>query len=358
MQPSTGFQRALTKNRPERPPENVEFFHSLDPIHSRRGAFGASMAVHALILGALVVLPLVFTDSLKVKYQSVSLAPPIDKTPPPLVTTKWFPAPAPAPAKPPEVRTIVQPPIVQPPRRDIVPQPVKPLEKDPTEQVRIPKIENPQPLPAVLPVPRVVAELPIVAAAPPKAPVQTGGFGDSNGVAVKDVAKGPANIASLGAFDLPAGPGAGNGTGGSRGSSGIKSGTAFASAAPAGPGGGLSGMALKQSGFADAQPIAAAPARQKIETGPPDKPVEITFKPRPDYTDEARRLHLEGEVLVRVLFGANGQISIIDLVHGLGHGLDESAIRAAQQIRYKPAQREGKPVETTAIVHIAFQLAF
>ena len=49
---------------------------------------------------------------------------------------------------------------------------------------------------------------------------------------------------------------------------------------------------------------------------------------------------------------------VLELIKGLGHGLDESATRAAQQIRFKPALRDGQPVDSTATVHILFQLAY
>ncbi|MBZ5652389.1 MAG: energy transducer TonB [Acidobacteriia bacterium] len=42
---------------------------------------------------------------------------------------------------------------------------------------------------------------------------------------------------------------------------------------------------------------------------------------------------------------------------GLGHGLDEAASHAAEQIRFKPAKRDGQPSDYTALVHIVFQLA-
>ena len=86
--------------------------------------------------------------------------------------------------------------------------------------------------------------------------------------------------------------------------------------------------------------------------------MEILFKPKPDYTDEARKLKIEGEVLLRVLFAAGGEVRVLDVIRGLGRGLDENAIRAAQQIRFKPAQRDGQPVDSTATVHIVFQLAY
>jgi TonB family protein len=86
--------------------------------------------------------------------------------------------------------------------------------------------------------------------------------------------------------------------------------------------------------------------------------VEIVSKPSPVYTQEARRLRLEGEVLLEVLFTANGQMRVNRVVRGLGHGLDEAAITAANQMRFKPALRNGSPVDSTAIVHVVFQLAY
>lgn len=88
------------------------------------------------------------------------------------------------------------------------------------------------------------------------------------------------------------------------------------------------------------------------------RPVEILAKPRPAYTDEARRLRLEGEVLLEVLFSASGTARVTRLLRGLGHGLDENAGAAAAAIRYRPAERAGVPVDAVAIVHIVFQLAY
>jgi len=60
---------------------------------------------------------------------------------------------------------------------------------------------------------------------------------------------------------------------------------------------------------------------------------------------------------VRVTFGAAGDLRVEQVVRGLGHGLDESALRAAQQIRFRPARRNGQPYDSTALVHIVFELA-
>ena len=58
-----------------------------------------------------------------------------------------------------------------------------------------------------------------------------------------------------------------------------------------------------------------------------------------------------------MVLAANGQIKIIKVVQGLGHGLDESAIRAAEKIQFKPALKDGQPTDFPAVLHIVFQLA-
>jgi TonB family protein len=85
---------------------------------------------------------------------------------------------------------------------------------------------------------------------------------------------------------------------------------------------------------------------------------EILSKPRPAYTDEARRLQIEGAVLLEVLFGASGQARVLRTIRGLGHGLDENAVSAAREIRFRPAQRDGAAVDSAAVVRIVFQLAY
>jgi TonB family protein len=84
---------------------------------------------------------------------------------------------------------------------------------------------------------------------------------------------------------------------------------------------------------------------------------EILDKPRPAYTSEARRLRIEGEVLLDVLFQASGETKVLRILRGLGHGLDESATAAACQIHFRPAQRDGMAIDSSAVVHIVFQLA-
>ena len=60
---------------------------------------------------------------------------------------------------------------------------------------------------------------------------------------------------------------------------------------------------------------------------------------------------------LEVIFGADGHLRIVNVVHGLGHGLDENAVKAAELIQFKPAQRDGQPADYSAQIRIVFQLA-
>lgn len=190
--------------------------------------------------------------------------------------------------------------------------------------------------------------------------VQTGGFGDPNGLQGTGRQGAKLYAASTGAFDMPAGPGQGNGSGGAKGIKGTVASADFGNGiATGGKGDGRSnGQGVSTGGFGSEQVVHQGPKVVAADTGAPTTPVEITFKPNPVYTAEARSLKLEGEVLLEMSFGANGTLQVNRVVRGLGHGLDEAAIAAAQKIRFKPALRNGQPVDSTAIVHVVFQLAY
>jgi TonB family protein len=104
---------------------------------------------------------------------------------------------------------------------------------------------------------------------------------------------------------------------------------------------------------------ATAPAQASVAavTTPIDRPVEIVFKPTPEYSDEARSARIEGTVSLELEFTAAGEVRVLRVVRGLGHGLDEAAERAALRIRFKPAQSDGRPVDSRATVHITFRLS-
>ena len=115
---------------------------------------------------------------------------------------------------------------------------------------------------------------------------------------------------------------------------------------------------LQSTSFGDARTV--EPTR-KAETAaaavPAVIPVEVLSKPLPNYTDEARRLKIEGAVVLEVEFLAGGSVRVVRVVRGLGYGLDENATAAAQRIQFKPATAEGRPVDFRATVQIVFRLA-
>jgi TonB family protein len=104
---------------------------------------------------------------------------------------------------------------------------------------------------------------------------------------------------------------------------------------------------------------ASAPAQPSVaaSTKPLGRPVEIISKPTPEYTDEARSARIEGTVSLELEFTAAGDVHVLRVVRGLGHGLDEAAQRAAVRIRFKPAQSNDGPVDSRATVHITFRLS-
>ncbi|OFW40683.1 MAG: hypothetical protein A3F70_09275 [Acidobacteria bacterium RIFCSPLOWO2_12_FULL_67_14] len=199
--------------------------------------------------------------------------------------------------------------------------------------------------------------------------VQPAGF-DSSVARTTDVKAAAANV---GAFDggatvsrsgvarlsavRDAGFGTGTGAGTSAGSG--RGGKVVSGGFDAGGGGGSKAAApagaVKTVDFDT--PQAAQTGRQAIRQAPTELPLEILSKPTPAYTDEARAMKIEGEVVLDVEFGAAGDVRVLRVVRGLGHGLDESAMRAVQSIRFKPALRNGQPVETRTTLNIIFRLA-
>jgi TonB family protein len=192
----------------------------------------------------------------------------------------------------------------------------------------------------------------------PREEVQTGGFGDPNGVPFNGKTDRNPNITQLGSYDLPASAGHGNGTAGANGSEGIVTSTGFGNGVAVGTGGSGSRGIVQQGAFADEHAAAAAPRIKQAAAISNSRPVEILFKPKPEYTDEARSKKIEGEVLLQVVFAASGEVKVERVVQGLGYGLDSSAEAAARQIRFRPAQQEGQPVDSNAVVHITFALAY
>jgi TonB family protein len=104
--------------------------------------------------------------------------------------------------------------------------------------------------------------------------------------------------------------------------------------------------------------VAADPRPVPAHRQPVTEPLEILYKPRPAYTGEARRAHIEGDVVLEVLFTGAGTLRVLKVIRGLGYGLEQNALDAAAKIRFRPAREDGHAVDTVAQVRISFQLAY
>ena len=335
---------------------------------------GLSAAGQFAILGFLLMLPLLFPERMQTALHlrvtelmqpvtEIPVAPPPPEPPPPPKVKAKVAPPKPKPVEPEPVKLnpkqthVFLAAKVAPPKVKTLD--AKPVELNPVfEQV---KIDTPTSQPKRPKEDVKVGNLGTGSAAPatvvaPVNKVQTGGFGDPNGIAGKGDPNKATNVNRLGSPALPGGPGYGNGTGGDKGIRGAVASTGFGNGTANPPPPSAKRGALQSAGFAD-QTVAEAP-KKKAPTESTTTAVDILEKPRPEYTAEGRSLKIEGDVVLDMVFLSNGSIQVKRVVSGLGHGLDEAATRAAQQIKFKPARREGQPVDFPARVRIEFRLAY
>jgi TonB family protein len=88
------------------------------------------------------------------------------------------------------------------------------------------------------------------------------------------------------------------------------------------------------------------------------RPVEITSRPEPIYTDEARASKTEGTVILQVTFYRDGRVIIEHIVQKLPNGLTNAAVKAARGIRFHPAiDSDGQASDFTTQVRVKFLLA-
>ena len=197
------------------------------------------------------------------------------------------------------------------------------------------------------------AKRPAPATNDPAPAIKTGGFGDPSGAAVNPNAARPATIAAIGKFENPLGGGQGSASP----HAGLVATGGFGSGAGnAAQGTGVGGGTVTTGGFGgDGTSNSAAPEPriQQVHFTPP----EVLSEPRPQYTQEARQKRIQGEITLQVRFGVDGKVEVLRVVSGLGHGLDQEASLVAQQIRFKPAVKDGQPTDHITYIHILFQLA-
>jgi protein TonB len=83
---------------------------------------------------------------------------------------------------------------------------------------------------------------------------------------------------------------------------------------------------------------------------------ELVFKVDPEFCEEARRAKFMGIVTVNLIVDAEGRPENVHVLRGVGMGLDEKAVAAVKQYRFKPAKEAGKPVAVEMNVEVNFQI--
>lgn len=325
-----------------------------------------SAVVNGLILALLLYVGVAAKKTLEQRhYEQTLLILPAKPPETPALKVKMPPPPKVETPKLPELK--LEPPKIALPRIEPKPEP-KPVQLE--SKVQAPVLRAGKPAVVLAPQPKSALSAAAMPAQsnnvrPSTAPVH---FGQTFGVTPNPNATRPATVAAIG-----------NPYGGSQGPAvaphGVVGSTGFGNGLKSGSNAGVVGRVASAGipGGRGQSPVAAGPQRV-ASTGIPALTaaavaprttnatvsatnLEVLSKPAVQYTSEARQLHVQGDVILRVTFTASGRVVVQGVVRGLGHGLDEEARRVAQQIRFRPATRNGQAVDLTTNITITFQLA-
>ena len=325
-------------------------------------SFFTSLVINGLIVLIAIYLGTQVKKLVAHKYEETVLIIPTTPPPPP----PKIKLPEPPKITPPKLEVKLETPKITMPKIEPKPEP-KPIEME--AKVNMPVIKAAKPAVVLAPQPKAA----MTAAMPAQnntvkastAPVH---MGETFGVTPNPNATRPATVAAIGnPYGGMQGPAvAPHGVVGSTGiGNGLKSGSnagVVGKVASAGvPGGTGTANTGPVTGHvattAMAKPVVAAAPMQTATAAPAMTGIEVLSKHPAVNTSEARQLRIQGDVVLKVTFTAAGQVVVQGLVSGLGHGLDEEARRVAQQIRFRPATRNGQAVDSTTTIRITFQLA-
>lgn len=353
-------------------PPDVQFkdFGVLNDGSQSKGAFTFSIVTNVTIAALLIVIGSVVKDKIAPPPPKViTMVEPIKEPPP-----EPKPPPPPPPKLPPPPVIKVQPPKIKMPEPIEKPPDLKPVPVMKPEAVHLapapPKLVTPPPAPVKVnlavakaaSVPNNDAHPSAISLGHPDNPIKA----NLAGPAVSKI-----NLGNAGAPGMPPGN-TGNGphaskvdmgsgskysqnlAGGDNASRpvvGVKLGT------PGGTG------PLTSTNFAN-KPVQLQVQTQARPTNTPQvqqvakgNPPKLTYKPEPVYTEEAKAIHLEGVVTVHITVTATGAVQVLGVTKGLGHGLDQQALRAAQGMKFIPAtDANGHSVDWTGDVKVTFQM--
>lgn len=82
----------------------------------------------------------------------------------------------------------------------------------------------------------------------------------------------------------------------------------------------------------------------------------VIYRVEPQYSEEARRARYQGTVVLQAIVRKDGTIDIVRIIRSLGFGLDEKAIEALKQWRFRPGMRNAEPVDVSLNIEVNFNL--
>ena len=351
-------------------PQNMQFAHFgiLDDGKQSKGAFTTAvvtnliLAALILIVGSAVKKVVTINKAKDLAYTAVKQPPPPPPPPPP---PRLPPPPPPkvldAPkikvppeklpdVKPIEVKMPPQPLHIAPAPPKAVTPPPAPVKVDLAASIRPAAVKNNDEHPSAVRLGNTTSPLNHLTG-PAVSPVNLAA--GSPGMPASNTGNGPRSATSVSGFGCPTCTNLAGRDAGSRRVVGVK--------LTAGGNGPLNSRNLNNEPvnvrLETQAPPPPPPSRtiQKLAVGAPPK---VTYKPQPVYTAEAKQMHLEGNVSIQIKVTSSGAVRVVRVTHGLGHGLDESAMRAIEGTRFTPAlDTAGHPIDWEGVVNVSFQMA-
>lgn len=351
-------------------PHNTQFSHFgiLNDGSQSRGSLFTSITVNVILAIIVCIIGAAAKKTIDTQHKLTELSiMPLPKKIEPVRPKVVPPKPLP---KPPVVK--VEPPKIKVPeiKAPEIPKPVRMAQPAPVVLPAPPKLVQPPPAPKVVNLARAQAAS-VVNNTPHPTPVALGQANNpiapSNRPATSAINLGQRGLPGMPASNSGTGPAAtavhlGSGSPGSQnmngrdnaanGVRGVKLGVPGGTGPMNAPGRVAGPVNLGQVA-PPPMPKPTAPAAPAARNAP-----KVLYKPRPEYTAEAIKLHIEGTVSVRVRVSSSGAVQVLGVTSDLGHGLGDSAVRAVQATRFQPAtDASGRPADWEGVVNVAFQLA-
>lgn len=83
---------------------------------------------------------------------------------------------------------------------------------------------------------------------------------------------------------------------------------------------------------------------------------QLIYRVEPEYTEEPRKAKYQGTVVLNIVVDISGMVRNIRVTRSLGLGLDEKAVEAVRQWKFRPGMKDGRPVPVAASIEVTFRL--